>query len=44
MSPNLIAEHDKILKWPEVNDLAYGHFLLLPDFKTPEWLPLSSIT
>ncbi|CQD61526.1 Uncharacterised protein [Yersinia enterocolitica] len=26
MSPNLIAEHDKILKWPEVNDLAPGHF------------------
>lgn len=35
MSPNLIAEHDKILKWPEVNDLASGHFLWLPEFKTP---------
>ncbi|CNF79507.1 Uncharacterised protein [Yersinia enterocolitica] len=35
MSPNLITEHDKILKWPEVNDLAPGHFLWLPEFKTP---------
>lgn len=30
---NLIVEYDKILKWLEVNDLVFGYFLWLFEFK-----------
>lgn len=29
MSPNLIAEHDKILHWPDSIDMDSGHFIWL---------------